>query len=295
MRNFPSPKSGVFCILIGDLNLKSALVLFTLLNARKRYTEDYWLVYIPNQVGEWSIFIVLYIFFRLNNKRYILCCVILNYDDIFSLNMFFSLIFNQWFLGIFCHNFLKKLKNYLNFDFQYRSTSTFEVSQFLLPKGNKHRTVEQYKGSDDCGELYFKLDVNRPASGKLRKSTTYPASMSDCRSPERGVCLYFYCWYHFKKRRGIVYPFMWKKKPLQKVPCYSILRSGRYMEDCWLLSFYSQNSEGELSILFFLIFVIWNKKRYIMCYCLLTYDDNIILVMFYIKILFIIFFLPNFE
>ena len=71
-----------------------------------------------------------------------------------------------------CHNCLKKLKNYINFDFQYRSTLTLEVTQFTLHKINKHQTVEKYQGSADSGELDLESDVNRLASKKLWKSTT---------------------------------------------------------------------------------------------------------------------------
>ena len=51
-------------------------------------------------------------------------------------------------------------------------TSTLEVSKFPLPVSSEHRTSELYQGSEDRGELDIKSDVNRPASGKLRKSTT---------------------------------------------------------------------------------------------------------------------------
>ena len=43
------------------------------------------------------------------------------------------------------------------------------------------------------------------------------------------------------------------------------------------------------------IFMRWNRKRYNICYCPFTYDDNLNLVMFYIKSSCIIFFLNNFE
>ena len=43
----------------GGLTLKRALVLFTLLRSHKRYTGNCWLFYIPNQVGEWPILVVL--------------------------------------------------------------------------------------------------------------------------------------------------------------------------------------------------------------------------------------------
>ena len=48
VRDFTIPERGVLGILIGDLAPKSALLLLTLLSARKRYTEDYWLFYTEN-------------------------------------------------------------------------------------------------------------------------------------------------------------------------------------------------------------------------------------------------------
>ena len=39
-------------------------------------------------------------------------------------------------------------------------------------KQREHRMAEQHQGSADCGKLDLKSEVNHPASGKLRKSTT---------------------------------------------------------------------------------------------------------------------------
>ena len=49
---FPIPEHGVLGILIGDLNSKSALLLLTPCNARKRYTGDYWLFFSEKLEGE---------------------------------------------------------------------------------------------------------------------------------------------------------------------------------------------------------------------------------------------------
>ena len=43
-----------------------------------------------------------------------------------------------------------------------------------------------------------------------------------------------------------------------------------------------------------IIFLILNEKMNIMCYCILNYDDNLILVMLYIKMSCIIVFLNFF-
>ena len=44
-RDFPSPERGILGILIGELTLKSAFSLLTILSFRKRYTENCWFFY----------------------------------------------------------------------------------------------------------------------------------------------------------------------------------------------------------------------------------------------------------
>ena len=48
-------------------------------------------------------------------------------------------------------------------------------------------------------------------------------------------------------------------------------------------------------IYFIIIFLLLNNQRYIVRYCILNYDDNLIFVVFYIKMWCIIVFLANFE
>ena len=127
------------------------------------------------------------IFVILNQKIYIMCYYILNHDDNLIFVMFYikmsCIIFspqisNQWFLGIFCHNFSKQSNNYMKSDFQYWSTPTLEFIQVPLHKRRKHQTAEQYQGSADRGELDPKSDVNRLASGKLLLNPLlYPVSV----------------------------------------------------------------------------------------------------------------------
>ena len=117
----------------------------------------------------------------MEQKRYIMChCPLTYYDNIifvmFYIKMSRVIVFLSnlesviyWY---FLSQFLKQSNNYINFDFQYRSKPKFEVTQLPLSKISKHWTAEQYQGSADHGELDLKLDVNRPASGKLLKSTT---------------------------------------------------------------------------------------------------------------------------
>ena len=78
------------------------------------------------------------------------------------------------------------------------------------------------------------------------------------------------------------------KNHFKKAPYYS----WQSTEDYWSLSFYSRNLEGKW-LIYIYIFVKWNEKFNTMCYCLLNYDDNIILDMFYIKMSCIIVFLTN--
>ena len=125
--------------------------------------------------------VFVFIFVLCNKKRYVMFYCPLTYDDhlilaIFYIKMSCIILFpqlsNQWFLGIFCHIFSKRSKNCINFDFRFRSTATFKDTKFLLPKRSKHQKTEQYQGSADRGELDLNSEVNRPASGKLRQSTT---------------------------------------------------------------------------------------------------------------------------
>ena len=55
---------------------------------------------------------------------------------------------------------------------QYRKQEKDEGLAFMLPKISKHQMAGQYQGSDNRGEIDIESDVNLPASGKLRQSTT---------------------------------------------------------------------------------------------------------------------------
>ena len=91
----------------------------------------------------------------------------------------------------------------------------------MLPKIKKHKTVDQYQGSDGLGEIHLKSGVNWPASGKLRHSTTVSSQCEIFSYPWAWHVMYFDHWCHFENRCVIVYPIICNQKPLQKAPCYS--------------------------------------------------------------------------
>ena len=68
------------------------MVLFTILGARKKYKEDNWLLYIPNQlVGVINIDCII-TFLIFNNKMYIFYYGIFNFYKSLIFNIFFSQI-----------------------------------------------------------------------------------------------------------------------------------------------------------------------------------------------------------
>ena len=82
-------------------------------------------------INHWSTMIVLY-----------LSC----FFSECHVSLFFSQISNQWYLGIFCHNFTKQPKNYINLDFPYWSTQTFEVTQLTLHKEASTKNLSNIRG-----------------------------------------------------------------------------------------------------------------------------------------------------
>ena len=76
----------------------------------------------------------------------------------------------------------------------------------------------------------------------------------------------------------------------------NFIKCKKNTEDYCLLSFYSQNCDGEWSKLFLFLF-LWDRttKRYIVCYFPLTYNDYLIVDMFYIKTSCSFVFITNIE
>ena len=83
-----------------NLTSKSALLLLTLLSARKQYTEDYWLFYSKNWEGEWLISILIWFLWDWTTKGIYFCYFIFNYNenllfDPYVFNMSVIIIFSQ--------------------------------------------------------------------------------------------------------------------------------------------------------------------------------------------------------
>ena len=57
---------------------------------------------------------------------------------------------------------------------RFPSTTTFTDTKLPLTQNSKHWKTDQYWWSDNSGELDLDLDINWPASDKLRQYTTVP-------------------------------------------------------------------------------------------------------------------------
>ena len=149
MSDFPGPECGIFCISIIDLISKRALVLFNLLYARnyhynkgslkvefikcKTIHSGFLLVVVPPSISlKWVIKIVI-------------ISIIAKYTQIGTS------------AAIFHCELVVSI-----------STSPFEKNHFQLPCHGNHWKTDQYRGSDNCGEVDIDSDVNRLALGNLR-------------------------------------------------------------------------------------------------------------------------------
>ena len=122
----PSPGRGLLYMFIGELTSKLALVLLTLLCASKHHFEDcsgivnpikckqriqgWLLVILHSKPRGWVINIdFIKNIVRLNNKRYIFCYCIFNYDKNLLFNLYFTymsfiiIIITNFVLVIYCH------------------------------------------------------------------------------------------------------------------------------------------------------------------------------------------------
>ena len=86
---------------------------------------------------------------------------------------------------------------------QLQLTTTFVDTRFLLPLNRDHWKIDQFWGSANHGEIYLDSDVNLLASGNNRKYTTVTTQCEQLTWIWTWILLYFYCWFHFKKRPGI--------------------------------------------------------------------------------------------
>ena len=159
MSNFRNPEHGFLCIYIVDIISKSALVLFTILSASRNHFQKHPIIFdhIKCKTIHRGLLVILILqsnfiwllidinfmitFLWWGENIDIMWHCPLNYDDNFMSIMFIikchaSLLFSwfpiQWFPGIFFHNCSKQFTNHITFDFQFQSTTTFEVTRFPL-------------------------------------------------------------------------------------------------------------------------------------------------------------------
>ena len=109
----------------------------------------------------------------------------------------------------FLSQFSNQSKNYIKFNFQYWSTSTFKVTQLPLPKISKHQTEEQYKGS-----------ANRCELENYGNPLLYPVSVRDFPSPELGVFCIYIVGFISKSALVLFTLLRASKHHFQKAPCY---------------------------------------------------------------------------
>ena len=147
--DFPCPGCGILYIFIAGITSKSALLMFTLLSARKlhfrnslfidnnikcSYMIHRWLsVILQSILWGWLIQIdLITIFLKLTNERYIFCYSILNNNDNCTFDLFVSYmsfiiivlaIFDPVICCHFCHNTLKQSKE------DYNSIFNFDLYQ----------------------------------------------------------------------------------------------------------------------------------------------------------------------
>ena len=207
--NFSGPDHGIFCISIIDINLRSALVLFSLLRASNYHNNKgtlkvecfKWktihsrLLCISVQqsiVLRWFITVLIICiiarytwrgtfaaFVHLpTNILLFVSCFILNCLGTFLL----SKILNLFICGSFNYKFLQQSKKSTTLDFWSRKTSA--ETKFLFPKPINHLNTEYCQGSADHGEEDFHLDINFLVSGN---TLLYPVSVSYCPGSEQDV------------------------------------------------------------------------------------------------------------
>ena len=110
-----------------------------------------------------------------------MCYCPFTYNDSLVLDMFYIkmsciFFFHKYricgFLDIFCRNFSKQSKNSINFNSSVSINNN--IHRLQIPVTPIYRTLKdgEILGSADCFEIDLNSDVNQPASGKLRKSTT---------------------------------------------------------------------------------------------------------------------------
>ena len=136
------------------------------------------------------------IFVILNNKRYIFCYCIFNYDDncIFDLYVSYMsfiitfIINNESVIYCnFCYIIPNQSKNGTKSHFQFWSTSQLENYQFPLHLSSEHHTAEQYHKSANHGGIELNTVLHRRLEANYVNTLLYPLSVSDCPIPGCGA------------------------------------------------------------------------------------------------------------
>ena len=212
VRNCPRPEYAVFYILIIDIILRSALVLFSLLceindhynkgNIKVEFFKCKTIYSILLCISvQRSIFlrwfiniVIIYIIARYTcGSKFaaivywptkillFLSCFVLNYHGTFIL----SQILNLFICGIFKRIFFHKSKK--STFFAFLSTATSAENKFWVTKPIYHWKTEQYQRTVDHGEIYLNSYTNILISGN---TLLYPVSVSSCPGPEHGASVF---------------------------------------------------------------------------------------------------------
>ena len=159
---FPVPERGVFCILIVDIILRIALIVFSVLRERSyHYKKEpvivdnitiltihrglLCIIFLESISLRWEIIYwttMIFLFLSFFRSRYLLS--------------FFSKISNLCFLCIFCHNFFEAVKEFHKFCFWiliYRTTLNLLFIGHKVRK--KHANVYQQSTFNYTHHLFF--------------------------------------------------------------------------------------------------------------------------------------------
>ena len=163
-----------------DLTSKRSLLLVTILSASKRYTEDYWLLYIQYREGEWSMLILLQFSWNWTMKGafyaivYWTIMIIVHLICMFlicQLSWFFSQITISDMLSFLSQFFWisqRVTKSYI-FNFDLRHYWKIHNSHYIYTKNTER---QGNSSSKTIVRGYISIQFKPPAAGKLHQTTT---------------------------------------------------------------------------------------------------------------------------
>ena len=165
--------------------------------SEKLYIVDYYLLLLYSQYryGKLSKLFLFLFSWDWTTKRYILCYFPLTHNYYIILDMFYIKL--SWKLFpfkniesvvswiLYVTTVLKQSKNPINPDYEKQNNS--KNTKFLLSQHSDHWKTEQYRGSEDRGEVNIDSDINWLDSVNLRKSTSVPVSVSYWHGHECGL------------------------------------------------------------------------------------------------------------